>query len=41
MSKLIIELTAMTCADSVDVTAMKVMRTTAAAPPLPAMVMAE
>lgn len=30
----------MTCAESVDVHAMKVMRRTAAAPPLPAMVMA-
>jgi hypothetical protein len=36
-----IELTAITCADSVDVTAMKVMSTTAAAPPGPAMVRAE
>jgi hypothetical protein len=39
-SKLRIELTAITCAESVDVHAMNVMRSTAAAPPLPAIVIA-
>ena len=41
MSKLMIEDTAITCADRVDVTAMKVMMRIPAAPPLPAMVMAK
>jgi hypothetical protein len=40
MSKLIMELTAITCAESVDVTAMNVISTIAAAPPDPATVMA-
>lgn len=39
-SKLRIELTAMTCAERVDVHAMKVISRTAAAPPLPAIVIA-
>lgn len=34
------ELTAITCAESVDVTAMNVIRRIAAAPPLPAIVIA-
>lgn len=40
MSKLRIELTAMTWAESVDVTAMKVMSKTPTAPPFPAIVIA-
>jgi hypothetical protein len=41
ISKLMIEDTAMTCADSVEVTAMKVISRIAVAPPFPAMVMAK